>query len=40
VTSPPIWAQDIFLPPLWALAKVLGLRPYYQRWDSQVPELS
>jgi quercetin dioxygenase-like cupin family protein len=40
VTSPPIWAQDIFLPPLWALAKVFGLRPYHQRWDSQVPDAS
>ena len=33
VTSPPIWAQNLFLPPLWALAKVFGvllLRPLGQ----------
>jgi hypothetical protein len=23
------------LPPLWALAKVFGIRPYYDRWDSR-----
>ena len=34
VTSPPIWAQNLMLPPLWALAKAFGIRPYYQRWDS------
>jgi hypothetical protein len=22
------------LPPLWALAKLFGIRPYYDRWDS------
>ena len=36
VTSPPIWAQNLMLPPLWALAKVFGVRPYYQRWDSRI----
>ena len=35
VTSPPIWAQNLMLPPLWALAKVFGIRPYYHRWDSR-----
>jgi quercetin dioxygenase-like cupin family protein len=35
VTSPPVWAQNLFLPPLWALAKVFGVRPYYDRWDSR-----
>ena len=35
VTSPPIWAQNILLPPLWALAKLVGIRPYYDRWDSR-----
>ncbi len=35
VTSPPIWVQNLILPPLWALAKVFGVRPYYDRWDSQ-----
>ncbi len=37
VTSPPTWAQNLFLPPLWALAKVFGVRSYYDRWDSRVP---
>jgi hypothetical protein len=23
------------LPPLWALAKLFGIRPYYDRWDSR-----
>lgn len=40
VTSPPIWAQDLFLPPLWALARFFGVRPYYEHWDSRVPEIS
>jgi quercetin dioxygenase-like cupin family protein len=35
VTSPPIWVQNLLLPPLWALAKVFGVRPYYRRWDSR-----
>jgi hypothetical protein len=35
VTSPPIWAQNLFLPVLWALAKIAGVRPYYERWDSR-----
>jgi quercetin dioxygenase-like cupin family protein len=35
-TSPPVWVQDIVLPPLWLLAKVVGKRPYYGRWDSRV----
>ena len=33
-TSPPIWLQNLVLPPLWALAKISGVRPYYARWDS------
>jgi mannose-6-phosphate isomerase-like protein (cupin superfamily) len=32
ITSPPIWAQNLMLPPLWALAKVCRVRPYYDRW--------
>jgi len=24
------------LPPLWALAKAFGVRPYYDRWDSRI----
>ena len=35
VTSTPIWAQNLMLPPLWALAKLFGVRPYYRRWDSR-----
>jgi quercetin dioxygenase-like cupin family protein len=35
VTSPPIGMQNLILPPLWALAKIFGVRPYYDRWDSR-----
>ena len=28
--------QNLILPPLWALAKVFGVRPYYDRWDSRI----
>jgi len=35
VTSTPIWVQNLLLPPLWALAKVFGVRPYYHHWDSR-----
>lgn len=35
VTSPPIWVQNLILPPLWALAKLCGVRPYHERWDSR-----
>jgi mannose-6-phosphate isomerase-like protein (cupin superfamily) len=35
VTSPPIWVQNLVFPPLWAAAKVFGLRPYHQHWDSR-----
>jgi mannose-6-phosphate isomerase-like protein (cupin superfamily) len=38
VTSPPIPVQNIMLPPLWVLARVFGVRPYYDRWDSQITE--
>jgi quercetin dioxygenase-like cupin family protein len=38
VTSPPIWAQNLMLPPLWALATAFGIRPYYRRWDSRIPD--
>jgi mannose-6-phosphate isomerase-like protein (cupin superfamily) len=36
VTSPPILVQNVMLPTLWALAKVFGVKPYYERWDSRV----
>ena len=35
ITSPPIWAQNLMLPPLWALAKLFGIRPYHDHWDSR-----
>jgi mannose-6-phosphate isomerase-like protein (cupin superfamily) len=34
-TSPPIWLQNLILPPLAVLAKVFGVRPYHDRWDSR-----
>ena len=36
VTSTPIWVQNLMFPPLWALAKVFGVRPYHHRWDSRI----
>ncbi len=36
MTSPPIWVQNLMLPPLWALAKAVGVRPYHRHWDSQI----
>jgi hypothetical protein len=39
-TSPPIWVQNLILPPLWALAKIFGVRAYYDRWDSRTPPTS
>ena len=35
ITSPPILAQNLMLPPLWALAKLFGIRPYHDHWDSR-----
>jgi uncharacterized RmlC-like cupin family protein len=35
-TSPPIWLQNLILPPLAALAKVFSVRPYHDRWDSRI----
>jgi hypothetical protein len=26
------------LTPLWALAKVFSVRPYYGRWNSRIPD--
>jgi quercetin dioxygenase-like cupin family protein len=37
VTSPPPWVQNLILPPLAALAKLFGVRPYYDRWDTRLP---
>jgi quercetin dioxygenase-like cupin family protein len=36
VTSPPIWMQNLVFPPLSVAAKVFGLRPYHQHWDSRM----
>lgn len=30
--------QNLMLPPLWAVAKAFGVRPYYTRWDSRIRE--
>jgi uncharacterized RmlC-like cupin family protein len=38
-TSPPIWLQNLILAPLSLLAKVFRVRPYYERWNSQIPGL-
>jgi mannose-6-phosphate isomerase-like protein (cupin superfamily) len=35
-TSPPIWVQNLILPPLSVLAKVFGVHPYYDRWDTRM----
>jgi quercetin dioxygenase-like cupin family protein len=35
-TTPPIWAQNLILPPLWVLAKAFGVRPYHDDWDSRI----
>jgi len=37
-TSPPIWVQNLVLPPLSALARVFGVRPLYDRWDSRISD--
>lgn len=34
VSAPPIWIQNLILPPLSVLAKLFGVRPYDPRWDS------
>lgn len=36
-TSPPIWFQNLILPPLAALAKIFGVPPHRSVWDSRVP---
>jgi hypothetical protein len=28
--------QNLILPPLWALAKLFGVRPYHDHWDSRI----
>jgi quercetin dioxygenase-like cupin family protein len=35
-TVPALWLQNLVLPPLWALAKIFGVRPYQARWDSRI----
>jgi quercetin dioxygenase-like cupin family protein len=34
-TTPPIWLQNVMLPPLAALARLFGVRPHNDRWDSR-----
>ena len=34
VESPPPWLQNVFLPPLWALGRAVGIEPYCERWNS------
>ena len=36
VAKPPPWLQNLFLPPLAAIGRLAGLKPYYERWDSRV----
>jgi quercetin dioxygenase-like cupin family protein len=36
VTSPPIGMQNLMLPVLAGLAKAVGIRSYYARWDSRI----
>ena len=36
VTAPPVWAQNLILPPLSTLAKLFRVPPYYEHWNSQV----
>jgi quercetin dioxygenase-like cupin family protein len=38
VTVPPPWVQALVLPPLWALAPLLGVRPYHEDWDSRLQD--
>ena len=35
VTSPPLWVQNLILPPLSALAKLFGVHAYNRRWASE-----
>ena len=35
VSSPPPWLQNLFMPPLWALGRAVGIEPYYERWNSK-----
>ena len=37
VTSPPVWVQNLILPPLSMLARLFGVRAYHDRWDSECP---
>jgi mannose-6-phosphate isomerase-like protein (cupin superfamily) len=38
-TAPPIWLQNVTLPPLAALARVFGIRPHKERWDSRTSKI-
>jgi quercetin dioxygenase-like cupin family protein len=34
-TTPPIWVQNVMLPPLAALARLFGIHAHNDRWDSR-----
>jgi quercetin dioxygenase-like cupin family protein len=34
-TNPPLWLQNVVIPPLSALARLFGIRAYHGRWDSR-----
>jgi hypothetical protein len=34
--SPPICLQSLMVVPLWAMAKVVGVRPRDDRWDRRI----
>jgi quercetin dioxygenase-like cupin family protein len=36
VTSLPIWAQNLLLPPLAGIARLTGIKPTYPRWSSRI----
>jgi len=38
VTSPPVWVQDLILPPLSVFAKLFGVHAYNRQWDSECSE--
>ncbi len=35
VCSPPLWLQNLFLPPLCAIGRAVGMKPYNESWDSK-----
>jgi hypothetical protein len=35
-TLPPVWFQNLIIAPLAVLAKVFGVRPFYERWNTRI----